>query len=99
MRSITAKRWGSPVELQRGYELETFYGNRVVERYGNVPASQPANRKHVGTETFYIEGFTVENGAGAKGSLGKGSAGIAASSGSENNGLGSCEAHDVGIGP
>jgi hypothetical protein len=36
-----------------------------------------------------ISGFTAQDGAGAKGKMGEGSEGIAASSDSQNSGLGS----------
>ena len=43
--------------------------------------------------------FTAENGAGTKGEMGEGSEGIAANGARENNGLGTCEAHNVSGSP
>ena len=59
---------------------------------GTLGQSKPTDPNH-------IEGFTAQDGAGAKGKMGEGSEGIAASGDSENNGLGSCEAHHVSSSP
>jgi hypothetical protein len=62
--------------------------DRVVKRFGNIPERKSTCPNHIGS-------FTPENGASAKGEMGKGTEGIAASGVSENNRLGSCEAHYV----
>ena len=69
------------------------YRDRVVKQIGNIPQRKPTEANNIGS-------FATENGAGTKGKMGEGSAGIAAiSGGRENNGIRSCEAHDVSVGP
>ena len=85
------------------------FGNRVTKRYGNIGKSEPANRNHIGicisirTNPNHIRSFAAENGAGAKGEMGEGSEGSAASvsfGGSENNKPGSCcQTNHVGSRP
>jgi hypothetical protein len=64
-----------------------FY-DRVAKWFRNIPERKP-------TKPNYFGGFTAENGAGTKGAMGEGGQGIAAIS-SENNWVGTCEAHYVG---
>jgi hypothetical protein len=69
------------------------FSDRVFERFWNIPERKTSHPN-------YLSSFTTENGAGAKGEMGKGEGGIDASSGgSENNWLCTREAHDVGISP
>ena len=67
------------------------YGRSVL-RFGSIPDSKSTDPNHIGS-------FAAEDGTGAKGKMGEGSRGIAANGASENNGLGTCEAHHVSIGP
>ena len=79
--------------VARGEVGSSNYSDRVFERYGSIPESKPTDPRSIG-------GFAEENGAGTKGEMGKGWEGIATSSrGSENNWLGTCEAHHVSVGP
>ena len=69
------------------------FGDRVVKRFGSIPESKSTDANHIGS-------LAAQDGPGAKGEMGEGSEGIAASSGdSQNNGFGSCEAHHVSIRP
>ena len=61
------------------------------KRFRNISENQP--------EANNIGSFSTEDGAGAKGAMGKGWEGIAFSGGRENNWLGTREAHHVGISP
>jgi hypothetical protein len=66
---------------------------RVIKTFGNIRESNPTSPNN-------IEGFTAQDGTGATGTMGEGSEGVAASScDNEENGVGSCEAHDVGVSP
>jgi hypothetical protein len=63
----------------------------------NVADGGLANGPNLGkpTNPNNIGGITAQDGASAKSEMGEGSEGIAANGASENNGPGSCEAHDV----
>jgi len=64
--------------------------DRVAKCFRNIPERKPTNPNYFGS-------FTTENGAGAKGEMGKDSERTAANSRcSQNNGLHSCEAYDLG---
>jgi hypothetical protein len=64
-------------------------GDRVAKWFGNIPERESTYPNHIGS-------FTPENGASAKGEVGKGAEGITAGGVSENNGLSSRDAHHVG---
>jgi hypothetical protein len=63
------------------------FTDRVAKWFRNIPERKTSNPNYLGS-------VTAENGAGAKGEMGKGEGGIEGS-----DGLGSCEAHHVGIRP
>ena len=62
--------------------------DRVAKWFGNISECESTYPNHIGS-------FTPENGASAKGEVGKGSEGITASTGNQTNGLSSCEARHV----
>jgi hypothetical protein len=66
--------------------------DRVVKRFGNISERKPTYPNHIGC-------FTAENGTGTKGEVGEGSEGITTNGASEDNGLGSGQAHHVGSRP
>jgi hypothetical protein len=61
-------------------------------QFGNIRDNKAANPNNIG-------GFTAQDGTGATGKMGKGYKGIAANCDSENNRLGSREAHHVRVSP
>jgi hypothetical protein len=72
-----------------GEARSSDWGDRVIKRFRNLLERKPTYPNHIGR-------FTPENGASAKGEVGKGSEGIAAgSTSSKTNGLSSCEARHV----
>jgi hypothetical protein len=67
------------------------FWDRIFERYGSSTQQDSPNEK------IYIRSFTTQNGTGTKGAMGKCSETVAANAGGEVNGIGSCQAHHVGI--
>ena len=79
-RSAVARREVRPSDFR----------DRVAKWFRNIPERKP-------TSPNYLGSLTTENGAGAKGEMGKDSERTAANSRcSQNNGLHSCEAYDLG---
>jgi hypothetical protein len=78
--------------VARGEVGSGNFGDRVLERYGNIPEDKPTDPNGIGS-------FAAENGAGTKGEMGKGWEGIAFSGGSENDWLCTREAHHVSLSP
>ncbi len=78
-------------QSQVGEVRSSNLSDRVTKRFGNTRKIKP-------TDACNIGGFTPQDGAGAKSSMGKSSYDITASSG-ESDSLGSCEAHHVPSSP
>jgi hypothetical protein len=92
-RASTASCGAARSAVARREVRPSDFSDRVAKWFRNIPERKPTNPNYFGS-------FTTENGAGAKGEMGKGWEGIATSSrGSENNWLGTCEARHVSVGP
>jgi hypothetical protein len=68
------------------------FSDRVIERFGDIPASKPTDPSNIGS-------FTAQDGAGTKGEMGKGSERIAANSTNEDDELDPGETHHVSGSP
>jgi hypothetical protein len=66
--------------------------DRVAERHGDIGKNKPTEANNFGS-------FTAKDGIGSESEMGWCAEGIEASSGSENNCVGICEAHDVSVSP
>jgi hypothetical protein len=69
----------------------SYFGDRVIERFGNITKCAPTKANHIGS-------FTAKNGTGPESSMGEGWEGNTARRRGKNEFVG-CEAHNVSISP
>jgi hypothetical protein len=90
LRELREKRSHTQIEIDKLDQIIS----RILERNRNRSTWQDNP-----VETSYIRSFTAQNGLGTESPMGKGTRRVATNSSGEGHGLGSCEAHHVGIGP